>query len=87
MAITMGSILLMLSHYPTEQQCSIVFIIFTIKIKPIQLTQLIGYGKTVLANEQNSLSIDLSNFAPSTYFLRVMVDSLIKYNEMLVIRR
>ena len=63
------------------------FIIFTIKIKPIQLIQRIGYGKTVLSNEQNSLSIDLSNFAPSTYFLRVMVDSLIKYNEMLVIRR
>lgn len=43
--------------------------------------------ETVLSNDQNSLSIDLSNFAPSTYFLRVMVDSLLKYNETLVIKR
>jgi hypothetical protein len=42
--------------------------------------------ETVLSNDQNSLSIDLSNFAPSTYFLKVIVDKLVKYNETLIIR-
>jgi hypothetical protein len=43
--------------------------------------------ETILSNDQNSLSLDLSNLAPSTYFLRVLVNNEVKYNETLVIRK
>ncbi len=43
--------------------------------------------ETVLSNDQSSLSIDLSMLAPSTYFLSVLVNNEVKYNETLVVKR
>lgn len=43
--------------------------------------------ETVLSNDQNSLSIDLSNFAPSAYYLNVIIDNIVTYKETLVVRK
>ena len=43
--------------------------------------------ETILSNDQNSISIELSNLAPSTYFLNVIVDNIVKYKETLVVRK
>jgi hypothetical protein len=43
--------------------------------------------ETVLSNDQNSLSIDLSNFAPSAYYLNVIIDNIVIYKETLVVRK
>ena len=43
--------------------------------------------ENVLSNDQNSLSIDLSNLATGAYYLNVMIDKVVKYKETIVLER